>query len=326
MVPGKGTSDGDDDIDAVLSRPSRRRGKGQDDMVSDRDDADRPLSAAPPTPDRGGARTVTPPGRVGPDWWHTPSIAPTATVRVEGTDEFQSALDQVANDWPSRNVTAQLLADPADPTDRHAVVVLLDGYEVGRLGPDRDPRFPAIVKHLTRTQGTVRVRARLVDLPAADRPSRRRGLDLFAHPECFDPARHFLAGDRLVDVRPGLDALALVADLPEHAPFGVELVPAGERIGVRLHAAPHGAARRPDLDIVPTAVDPLLGTLALDVSASLLPVLQSAANREITASCLASWSADVTGRPIIRLHLIDRPELLDDVCGPPPREEIDQVG
>jgi hypothetical protein len=309
-------------------------------MVSDdRDDTDRPLRAAADTPTRRDTRTVAPSGRVGPDWWHTPSIAPTATLRVEGTDEFQSALDEVANDWPSRNVTAQLLADPADPTDRHAVVVLLDGYEVGRLGPDRDPRFPAIVKHLTRTQGTVRVRARLVDLTDSGTrtrgggtdgaqggaSSRRRGLDLFAHPECFDPARHFLAGDRLVDVRPGLDALALVADLPEHAPFGVELVPAGDRIGVALCVEPRGGTRsgqRPS----PAAVDPLLGTLALDVSTSLLPVLHSAANRDITASCLASWSPDVTGRPIIRLHLIDRPELLDDVCGPPPRGEIDQVG
>ena len=303
-------------------------------MVSDdRDDTDRPHRAAvhphPPTRD---TRTVTPAGRVGPDWWHIPSIAPTATVRVEGTDEFQSALDEVANDWPSRNVTAQLLADPADPTDRHAVVVLLDGYEVGRLGPDRDPRFPAIVKHLTRTQGTVRVRARLVDLVATDSSvgandsrSRRRGLDLFAHPECFDPARHFLAGDRLVDVRPGLDALALVADLPEHAPFGVELVPAGDRIGVALRPETRPGARA-GRGAGPNAVDPLLGTLALDVSTSLLPVLHSAANRDITASCLASWSADVTGRPIIRLHLVDRPELLDDVCGPPPRDEIDQVG
>ncbi|MHB1138592.1 MAG: hypothetical protein ACYC2O_06505 [Microthrixaceae bacterium] len=261
-------------------------------------------------------RHPTPTEPSSPDWWHLPSIAPTASITVADTDRHQGALHEVADHWPSRNVTAQLLADPEDPTDRHAVVVLLDGYRVGRLGHDRDPRFPAIVTHLSRTQGTVRVRARMTDLAAPDAMHRNRGLVLFAHPECFDPARHLFAGDRLVDVRPGLDALAIVGDLTEHAPFAVELVESGDRVGVALRDADDSASpvHRPGV------TDPLLGTLAVDLAESVRPLVRAAAARGRAPSCLASWSPDITGRPMIRLHLIDRPELLHDVCAPPAAE------
>jgi len=242
-------------------------------------------------------RTMQPWERVALDWWQMPSVAPTRPLQVDSDDRHLSALAAVAGSWPRRNVTAQLFADPDHGQDRHAVSVLLDGYEVGHLPRDRDPRFTAIVNHLATTQGPVRVRARIHGGSTSP-----WGLVVHAHPECFDPGRHFLAGDQELAVECTPEHHHLVADLGPRTAVAARLgldesdlsTLAPPRLTVAVHEIRVGVVQTPP--------------------PGLLALVRAALARGVAPTCEASSLMTDDGAVALRLRVSGDLAELRDIC------------
>ena len=280
-------------------------------------------------------QAAAPSDRVSLDWWQLPSISGTCLQPTFGESRHQAEIGSVARRWPTRNVTAQLLAEPTNPHDRHAVMVLLDGYKVGYLSGDRDPRFTALVRHLAVTQGPVRARARITGgdgLPW--------GVTLHAVPEPFDQRVDFLTGPRLEPVhcsrsqRQLGDELALLAPLAAELRVGNSSDPARggqDVVGHDRHTGP--------IDRVHVLVQGhRVGVLDAAASAEYLPLVRSAATRGFAPTCrvVVQWPStdpaeeigsilhtevpgpDVSGGvehvSTLRLALLRHPTDLADVC------------
>lgn len=243
------------------------------------------------------AQASAPTERVSLDWWQQPSIAPTSSLVVEHIEDHLLELGEVARSWPTRNVMAQLVAEPSNPRDRQAVMVLLDGYRVGYLPARRDPRYTAIVKHLARTQGPVRVRARV--LGDADHPS---GVVVDGYPECFDPRRHFCAGTR--------DLVAVTT--PEHRHLIEDVADEPAPVSARLSTT---ISTPDEMVVVTVALDGIVvGRLSDEHAREYAGLVRAAIARDVEPTCTATMVRSSDGGTALHLALADEPSRFADVC------------
>lgn len=251
---------------------------------------DRESPIPPPTDIRRVPQAAVPTDRVSLDWWQTPSVAANGVQLVAGEARHQREIAAVAESWPARNVVAQLMSDPANPHDRHAVMVLLDGYKIGHLPDDRDPRFTAIVNHLALTQGPVRARARITG--GAGLPW---GVTLYADPEPFDRRLDFCSGPLHEPVVATAEPQLLTDALTHRSVVAVQLSVAAGLLRVSVDGLDVGHLRR-------------------SVGEPYLPLVNAAVARGIAATCRGVVRHVPRSVPRVSVAVLRHPRDLADVC------------
>ncbi|CAN5686741.1 hypothetical protein BH10ACT3_BH10ACT3_18510 [soil metagenome] len=240
--------------------------------------------------------------RVPLDWWQPPSVSPLGVQTLDIDPSRRPIIAAAVAAAGARNLTAQLLIDASrDSTDdmiatgqEPRIGVRLRDVPIGSLPVDCDPRYAGLIKHLSATQGPVKVRAQAV---GTDRQG--WNLVLLSQPTPYDPRTHFCAGTRSVEVVPGDDQREFLRTLADGPVVPVML-------GVSLD----------DERVTVSVEDRCVGRLGPRNSAEYLPLVRTAIRHSIPATCRGIAASLPDGSTRFDVLVFTRPEVLADICDP----------